>query len=146
MSRDSLRKNGVRFECQGSGNCCVSRGQYGFVYLTYKDRNRFAKFFGISLKKFSEKYCVRDRGHFWALKDKAKACIFLEEKRCTAYAARPMQCRTWPFWPENMEAKAWAEVASFCPGVGKGPVIKAAEIEKQLLRQKKSERELDELR
>ena len=30
-------EKGIRFECQGSGNCCVSRGTYGFVYLSKKD-------------------------------------------------------------------------------------------------------------
>ena len=29
-----------------------------------------------------------------------------------------MQCRTWPFWPENMSSKAWTSIAAFCPGVG----------------------------
>ena len=30
-------KNGIRFECQGSGKCCVSRDSYGFVYLSNID-------------------------------------------------------------------------------------------------------------
>ena len=32
-------KEGIKFECQSSGNCCVSRGSYGFVYLSLKDIN-----------------------------------------------------------------------------------------------------------
>jgi len=51
-------------------------------------------------------------------------CRFLDpvtKKRCLVYEARPAQCRTWPFWPENMNARAWdREVVAFCPGVGKG--------------------------
>tara|TARA_X000000368_G_scaffold409064_1_gene390499 strand:- start:120 stop:353 length:234 start_codon:yes stop_codon:yes gene_type:complete len=50
-------KKGIRFECQGSGNCCVSRGTYGFVYLSEIDIKRFSKDFNISIKKFKEKYC-----------------------------------------------------------------------------------------
>ena len=38
-------KDGIRFECQGSGNCCVSRGSYGFVYLSETDLKRFSKVF-----------------------------------------------------------------------------------------------------
>ena len=40
-------KEGVRFECQGSGNCCVSRDSYGFVYLSHNDLKRFAIYFKI---------------------------------------------------------------------------------------------------
>ena len=37
-------KDGIKFECQGSGNCCVSRGSYGFVYLSLTDLKRFSNF------------------------------------------------------------------------------------------------------
>ncbi len=37
-------EKGIRFECQGSGNCCVSRGTYGFVYLSKKDIKKRSKF------------------------------------------------------------------------------------------------------
>ena len=48
-------------------------------------------------------------------------CIFLKENRCTVYKSRPIQCRTWPFWPENMNTKTWNnDIAKNCPGVGKG--------------------------
>ena len=40
--------NGTRFECQGSGNCCVSRGSYGYVYLSMTDRKKLAKLFNLS--------------------------------------------------------------------------------------------------
>ena len=39
-------KDGIRFECQGSGKCCLSRGTHGYVYLTLEDRRRFARHFG----------------------------------------------------------------------------------------------------
>ena len=35
-------------------------------------------------------------------------CVFLKEdpergrKTCSIYPVRPLQCRTWPFWPENL--------------------------------------------
>ena len=57
--------------------------------------------------------------------------MFLKNKKCSVYEARPTQCRTWPFWPEVMNAKSWkTEVESFCPGVGKGPLWSKTEIEK----------------
>ena len=36
-------REGVQFQCQGSGKCCTSHGQYGFVYLTPADRKRIAE-------------------------------------------------------------------------------------------------------
>jgi Fe-S-cluster containining protein len=125
---------GIRFECQGTGRCCMSRGAYGFVYLTLADRRRMAKVLGLSTAAFTREYCDKTEGYFH-LKNPDRDCRFLEGKRCGVYEGRPAQCRTWPFWPENMSAKAWAkDVATFCPGVGKGRLVPAEEI-RELLKQ-----------
>lgn len=133
---DPFWENGIRFECQGSGKCCTSRGSYGYVYLNLADRKRMAKHLKLDLATFTQKHCEMDEGHYF-LKDPSKDCRFLEGKRCGVYEGRPMQCRTWPFWPENMNAKTWTqEIATFCPGIGKGPVVSATEIRKQLSQRK----------
>ena len=133
-------KDGVQFECQGSGQCCVSHGEYGFVYMTATDRLKMAKLLKLSMKAFTEKYCDETDGFYHLKEGSNPACMFLKDKRCTVYEARPTQCRTWPFWPEVMSAKTWkAEVASFCPGVGKGRVWPAEEIARLLDEQTKSE-------
>jgi Fe-S-cluster containining protein len=122
-------KDGIQFECQGSGKCCTSRGAYGYVYLTSEDRKRFAKFFGVTVREFRRKFCDEEDGNVY-LRNPDADCSFLDGKRCSVYEARPNQCRSWPFWPENLNAKAWnKEVASYCPGVGKGRVYTAFEIE-----------------
>ena len=57
----------------------------------------------------------------------------MNKKRCGVYQARPTQCRTWPFWPENMNSKSWKEnVLNFCPGISKGLIINKNNIEKKL--------------
>lgn len=120
---------GIRFECQGSGKCCTSRGSYGFVYLSLKDRQRFARFFHLTTSEFTRKYCEKTSGWFH-LRNPDKNCEFLEGNRCTVYEGRPSQCRTWPFWPENMNAKSWRrDVVNFCPGVGKGKLYSSEEIQ-----------------
>ena len=128
-------KKGIRFECQGSGNCCVSRNSYGFVYLSNIDLIRFSKYFKISLKKFKEKYCQITDG-FIHLAEKPKLygnCIFLKDKKCSVYNSRPSQCRTWPFWNDNMNVKVWdKDISVNCPGIGKGGIIKKKEIDKFL--------------
>lgn len=121
--------DGLRFECQGSGKCCTSRGQYGYVYVTLSDRRRFAKYLNLTVAGFTKQYCTKTDG-YWHLNDPDRDCSFLKGKQCTVYEARPVQCRTWPFWPENMKAKVWrTDVESFCPGVGKGRLYTANEIE-----------------
>jgi hypothetical protein len=140
---DNWWQDGVRFQCQGSGKCCVSHGEFGFVYLTLEDRQRMAAVLKLTTATFTRRYCKKTDGVFH-LKDLDRPeCVFLEKKRCTVYEARPMQCRTWPFWPEVMNPKAWAkDVKAFCPGVGKGPLIKAEEIQSVLEKQEQWEDEL----
>lgn len=139
---DTWWKEGVRFECQGSGKCCTSHGEFGFVYLTPEDRQRFAHHLGMRVSDFTRKYCAKTGG-IWHLKEDPQNpdCLFLKNKRCGVYEARPTQCRTWPFWPEVMNAKAWKkEVRAFCPGVDKGRLIPASEIESTLREQIESEK------
>lgn len=140
----SFYKEGLKFECQGSGKCCTSHGEFGFVYLTPKDRKRFADFLGIRTSEFTKEYCEKTHG-IWHLKEDSTNpdCMFLKHKRCSVYEARPTQCRTWPFWPEVMTPKAWAkEVVAFCPGAGKGKLWSAEEIEKVLAEERASEAQL----
>lgn len=132
MSDTKTKFDGYRFECQGSGKCCVARGGYGYVYFSQEDRRRLAKHLGLSTAVFTKQYCTQTNG-WYHLKDFKGDCRFLNENRCSVYEARPTQCRTWPFWPENMKAKVWRdEVAAFCPGVGKGPEIPAEDVERQV--------------
>lgn len=114
------------FECQGTGKCCVSRGDVGFVFLTALDRLRLATFTGKPVAEFAEEawfdYTRFSKGKTkqWFLIGGEKQCRFLEGGKCSVYEARPTQCRTWPYWPEHMNEKSWKAVAKFCPGVGKG--------------------------
>jgi uncharacterized protein len=135
-------QQGVQFECQGSGQCCTSHGEFGFVYVTPEDRERFGKHLGISAEEFTSQYCEKTGG-IWHLREDQKNmdCMFLDGKRCGVYEARPTQCRTWPFWPEVMNAKTWKkDVQAFCPGVGKGRLIPADEIIRNLQEQIESEK------
>ncbi len=128
-NKNKFIKQGIRFECQGEGKCCVSRGNYGYVYLSFSDRKRLAAFLKMTTAEFSAKYTEKEDGMV-QLKYRDKDCPFLENNRCRVYDARPWQCRTWPFWPENMDSDIWKrEIAPYCPGVGKGRLYSAEEIE-----------------
>jgi len=55
---------------------------------------------------------------------------------CMIYRVRPSQCRTWPFWPENLtNPNAWNKAAQKCPGINRGRLYSFEEIEK--IRKKK---------
>ncbi len=113
---------GVRFTCQsGCINCCQQEGR---VYITETDLVRAAKFLGMSAKAFEKKYVYRTRHEMRLRKPPKKQCSFLREHGCSIHPAKPTQCRTFPFWPELVENPvAWKWVGSYCPGVGKGPLI-----------------------
>lgn len=122
-------QQGICFECQGTGKCCTQRGEYGYIYVTLEDRRRLASHLEVSPAQFARRYCARTDGLYHLL-DPELDCGFLQEGRCQVYPARPTQCRTWPFWPENMDSRVWEqEVTRFCKGAGKGRRYSAKEIE-----------------
>jgi len=122
--------SGVRFGCTACGKCCENHGEgFEYVYSTRKERLALAAHFGCSLREFEARYCERIEGHL-SFKSRDRACVFLEGGRCSVYALRPKQCRTFPFWPELLaDEDTWKrDVASFCPGVGQGNLHDANEI------------------
>lgn len=124
---------GLRFECTGCGDCCRSRGRKSYVYTALDERRRLAKHLGMRTAAFTRKYCEKS-GDFWHLKDPSSDCLFLDGARCTVYAARPSQCRTFPFWAENLGARGWTpDVKRDCEGLDRGRRFKPAEIEVRLL-------------
>ena len=58
---------------------------------------------------------------------------FLEDKKCGVYEARPQQCRTFPFWEENVRSRHnWQRLREFCPGIDEGPVHTLIQIQDQV--------------
>jgi Fe-S-cluster containining protein len=121
-------RDGLSFECTRCGACCT--GAPGFVWVDAREIARLAGFLGLSVEQFSKRY-VRQVGERFSLIEKPGGdCIFWEKSAgCTVYPARPVQCQTWPFWPENIESPAdWEHVESTCPGSGKGRWFSVDEI------------------
>ena len=135
MDEEKFYENGLKFECQRCSACC--RHDPGYVFLTVNDLSKLSGVTGLSDKDFLEKYCrIVDLGGFKRIsliERKNYDCIFWKESGCELYEARPVQCRTFPFWISNLEDEAdWKNLAESCPGVGKGDFISKEEIEKRI--------------
>lgn len=126
-------KEGLPFECTGCGKCCT--GFPGYVWVDEEEIEKLALFLNLSVNEFSLRYLRSVEGQF-SLKEEPEtyACVFLEGKRCTVYENRPKQCRTYPFWPQNLtSAEAWDRAATRCEGIHpKSPVIPLKVIQKHL--------------
>lgn len=84
---------------------------------------------GLTTIEFTRTFTARTDG-LLHLRDPERDCLFLEDSRCRVYEVRPRQCRTWPFWSENMSRKAWEEeVIPRCPGIGHGRLYLREDIE-----------------
>jgi hypothetical protein len=124
-------RNGLRFECMQCGHCCT--GDAGYVWVTCEEIEALAAAVReLDLDQFERTY-VRKVGVRRSLKEFADGdCVFFdrETRTCRVYAARPRQCRTWPFWTSNLRSTAdWEQTCAACPGSGKGRLYDLHEIE-----------------
>ena len=112
----------LRFECQsGCTKCCE---QQGFVYLTESDLERLAAYLKMSPAAFEKRYVYRTKNLRRLRVPRAAQCPFLKSDGCSVHTAKPLQCRTFPFWPELVDDKReWLRTAKWCPGIGKGPLV-----------------------
>ncbi len=99
----------LAFRCTGCGNCC--KGTY--ICLTDGDARRLAEGTGRPLEEFvrfahEDEFTMSKRHGWWVrfrrrrgimvLRWRRGRCVFLDAAdRCTAYAHRPIVCRTHPF-------------------------------------------------
>lgn len=114
--------NGLHFQCQGCGDCC--RGPGGYVWITPTEAETLAKALGMNFDSFATKM-LRQTLSGLALVDDAKGdCPLLgDDGHCRTYNERPIQCKTWPWWEENLASEnRWNDAATRCPGMNKGPL------------------------
>lgn len=135
-------QNEVNFDCTGCGKCCTNDGEvwmntdeFADLVMHLKQTKREDE-----IQDILEKY-VADYMPGWAkLKNKdivqenglkTDGCVFLDDegKHCTIYSARPVQCRTYPWWPRLLhnestwnaealpEGESWTPERGGCEGV-----------------------------
>jgi Fe-S-cluster containining protein len=132
--------DGLNFTCTMCGNCCG--GAPGYVWINRDDVVRIAEYLKITPEEMVERHS-RKVGGKWSLKEGKGPgsdydCVFLREEKvtkrtssgeevklarryCSVYPVRPLQCRTWPFWRENLTSrKAWELSGKRCHGMDHG--------------------------
>lgn len=145
--------DGLQFTCTQCGNCCT--GGPGFVWLNDVEIDRLATHLSLTRDEVLKRFCRKVGGRI-SLKEHRNQrgeydCIFLKEQQvtrrpagadrditttmrvCEIYTVRPLQCRTWPFWPENLESpESWKKSSRRCPGMDEGdrhfPLEKIAQL------------------
>lgn len=127
MSKDRFYADGLHFECTGCGNCCKLAD--GFVYVTEDEIRGMSKHLKLSITAFADQYLEIHKNRY-VLKSNGDACILLENNVCRVYPARPVQCRTFPFWPANLKSKyRWKITQLTCEGIGRGRLYSKSDIE-----------------
>ena len=124
---------GLRFKCTGCGACCT--GSSGAVYVSKADVERLATHLRLPVGTFVRRYTRMSKGRRVLIDSTGSGdCIFLRNRACSVYDARPTQCRTYPWWLRNMrDRQSWDEAAASCEGIDhpSAPQVPSLEILEQ---------------
>ncbi len=135
MQKNPFYHDGLHFTCTRCSACC--RFDPGFVFLSETDVKRLASALDMTYTQFIDVYCrwIPAGGGYEQLSLKERSnydCIFWKDG-CTVYEARPLQCRTYPFWSSIvLSEESWKTVRAECPGIDQGEWHSKEEIEDQL--------------
>jgi Fe-S-cluster containining protein len=125
---------GLRFKCTGCSKCCHgSPGDY--VLATAQELDAMRRHLGLSRAWFRRRYIEPLTATQKGIRLNGDgSCPFLEsDGQCRVYAMRPAQCRSYPFWPENVASRAaWHREAKRCEGIGQGAVVSRRHIQAML--------------
>ena len=125
-------ENGLNFKCFKCGMCCSISG---YVWLSKSDIIRISDYIKITKKDFLKKYTRYFNGKISLIEKVTGECIFLKDKKCKIYPVRPIQCKTFPFWPNLMrEKEKFFLQKNICRGIDDPSFhFSKEEIEKKLL-------------
>lgn len=154
MASREWYEDGLRFECTMCGACCT--GAPGYVSFTEAEGRRISARLGIEYSAFLERYTqdtgVEDLGRSLSEVETEFGfdCVFLDRQSvpgkavCSLYEDRPTQCRTFPWWPENLKSpRAWQRLGRSCEGVGRGAFVPIEAIRVECVRHNNNRENID---
>ena len=129
MSDAPWYREGLRFKCTGCGGCCT--GAPGYVWVTRAEIAVMAAALDMNEEQFGKRYLRRVGNRYSLIELSGGDCVFFDPglRSCRIYKHRPRQCRTWPFWPSNLQTpEIWREISESCPGANRGRLYTLEEI------------------
>jgi Fe-S-cluster containining protein len=130
---------GLQFSCTSCGNCCRIPG--GKVTINPSEITNLAACLKLEPTEFINQICTVKGERVQLNEQPDGACIFLRDDQCTVYEARPLQCRTFPFWPENLKSiYRWKQLNSNCPGIDSGEWHSGSKIQELMRLQKQQDK------
>ena len=119
-----------RFQCQpGCVNCCT---QSGHIWVTDEDISRIAAYVKLDRTAFEKRYVCRGKQCARLTVPRRDSCHFLIQGGCGIHEVKPLQCRAFPYWPENVATRAaWKALRRYCPGIGVGPLVQIGTVRDQ---------------
>lgn len=143
MSNSGL--DGLRFECTACGRCCTGEPG-GTVRVSSTEADAIRRRLRMGRLRFRRRYLVRLRnpaGDGLRIGADGRCVMLSEDGICRIYTERPMQCRTYPFWPEVVASEsAWRAECRRCEGIDRGAVIPRQQWEAVSARQEAYDRAL----
>jgi len=125
---------GLHFECLECGRCCSGPAE-GYIWVSKPEIRLIARHLNMPAKELKQKFLRRLGLRMTIIEDpRTRDCIFLQQSRrgktCAIYPVRPAQCRSWPFWPNNLASpNAWNTAAKKCPGINRGELYSPEQIQ-----------------
>ncbi|MFH1415599.1 MAG: YkgJ family cysteine cluster protein [Elusimicrobiota bacterium] len=112
---ETVRSGKLDFKCRNCSNCCSMEG---YVFISRQDVEDIAGLLGVGRDRFVEKYTADEGDRIRIKGDYSDGCIFLDKGICVIYPGRPEQCRTFPFWLENLKSQhALESISGYCSGI-----------------------------
>jgi Fe-S-cluster containining protein len=131
----------LRFECTQCGKCCIGNRNH-YVSVSQHEAENICTHLDISEKWFKQRYLMKRDGIYVGIKlENDGRCPFLNNQgHCRIYPVRPIQCQTYPYWPELMDSRsAWLAEKKRCEGIDQGNRISKAHIKKMLALQEQAD-------
>ncbi len=126
----------LRFTCTSCGLCCYGSAN-AYIAVNSTEIMAIQRYLGYTEEQFHRQYLTCRIQGGWGirlLKD-GRCSLLGEDNRCRVYPVRPVQCQTYPWWPEILNNKrSWDNESRRCEGINHGDIVERSLIEQELQR------------